>query len=168
MLNIKTRIKIKQIQAKFKDKLNKILCCMFKPLLILEDKIYKYKQNKINKQVEEIDEDLFIHLLVKNHMLKRLVKYPNQTIEFCYEKDYKDYYDDKTILTYTRDLKDNVLKKWSYKFNFNEEAEVNKKLLEKLKKELEKYPEIECYDYQRNRYYSKVLIIELNENSSLN
>jgi len=160
LLSIKTKIKIKQIQKTMKNKLSKFLYHIFKPIIILDDKIHKYKQNKIDKSVEKINEDLFIHLLVKNHIIKYLIKFSKEELYFNYDKD---DYDDETILSYTRDLKNNVLKRWSYKINFNEEKEINSRLMELLKKELKKYPEIEFYDYQHNKYCSKVLIIKLKE-----
>ncbi|NFH40809.1 hypothetical protein [Clostridium sporogenes] len=160
MLSIKTKIKLKQIQKTMKNKLSKFLYYILKPIIILDDKVNKYKRDKIKKSVEKMDEELFIHLLVKNHIIKELIKYTNHEICLVYEKD---YYDDETILSYTRDLKNNVLKSWSYKINFNEEKGINSRLMELLKKELKKYPEIEFCDYQHNKYCSKVLIIKLKE-----
>lgn len=161
MLNIKTKIKINQIKENITNQYYKVMRFILKPIIILDDKIYKYKQNKIDKSVGKIDKELFVKLLVKNHLIKTLIKYTSYEICFNYEKD---YYDDETILSYTRDLKNEVLKRWSYKFELNEEKEINNKLMELLKDELKKYPEIEFYDYQRNKFYSKVLVIKLKNN----
>ncbi|EQB4340897.1 hypothetical protein ACYJ2U_001616 [Clostridium botulinum] len=159
MLSIKTKIKINQTQKKIKNKLDKILYYIFKPLIILEDKVLKYKRNKIYKSANNLTEETFIYLLVKNHIVKDLIKHPNG--EICFEYEYN--YDEENVLTYARGLKNNILKRWSYEFDFDDEKGTNIRLMELVKKELKTYPEIDFYDYQHNKYCSKILVIKLKE-----
>ena len=157
MINIKTKLKI----IKIKKQIKKTYYFLMKPLAFVVRKIDDYSYNRKSKKMKLIvsqltDEDV-VKLIIKD-IIKELIRYPSYSISFAYEK--RPYGDFDSILDYIRKSNNKILMAWRWE-RFHGDEERNQKLLSLLKKELLNYPEIEFYDYQKDKYYPKILGIEL-------
>lgn len=158
-MNISRRIKFNNLKSKFSKQTRNLLYFIFKPLTKLEDKIYKSKNNKLKSKAKSLTDEEVINIIAKN-IIKKLSKNCNSFECF----DLNNGLDNYTILDFARNIKNNkVLKAWSHDRIFNERDNTIQELTGKLKENLEQYPEINCYYYQRNKYCDKTFNIELKE-----
>jgi len=160
-MNISRRIKLNNVKSKFSKQTRNLLYFIFKPLAKLEDKIYKSKNNKLKNKAKYLTDEDAINIIAKN-IIKKLAR--NCDSFECF--DLSNELDNYTILDFAKNIKNNkVLRIWSYDRVkiFNECDNIIQQLTEKLKENLEKYPEINCYYYQRNKYCDKTFNIDLKE-----
>ena len=160
MLSITNQIKLKKIKRKIGDRINKILCFIFKPLAILEKRMRNRKYEKVKLAVSKLTYDDIVNEIIKN-IIGELIRLPKYSVELDYTYDYNG----DNILAYIRDSKDEILSEWFYGILHPAKQEITDKLMELLKEKLKDYPEIEYYDYQAYQWSHKILVIKLKESN---
>lgn len=157
-MNIKRKIRVNKIKSEINKRICNILCFIFKPLAILDKRIRQRKINKIKERAKNLTNEEAVSMTIK-YIISYLTKHPNDSIEF----DYVYEYDENNILTYMKNSKNDILRKWYYDLSFNEEQETISELMEILKYKLKSYSEIQCHDYQAHQWSHKILVIKLKE-----
>ena len=163
MINIKFRIKT----SKFKNDLRNAYYFLMRPLakLIRNIEGHKYyrKQEKMEKVVSALTDKEVIEIIVEN-IVKEVIKNPEFYKNFSYEC-FSEY--DGDILTYVNRMKNKIPYEWCHKQikTYQDNQLLINRLMPLLETELNKYSEnISSKVCQKDRYSSKVLIVERKEN----